>query len=1121
METGYQIANAQTRAGKGGGSSSPVPKSTVVPSEVDFDSVAFYIELYRLVPSCVDTGEDCIPPSNYMNMVMRDITGMGGPEGWRMPDTIYGSINPTRQVYGEVLVKEEYMEFFENILEKYGDNETIPASFNLRGGKYRFVDALHLAASIKRFKRKLGYLPETMDPKIASPKGLFPWTFPDSLGQYVSGVDGGDRIAGGGLNGSGLYYQSSSMDYEMFSLVDSIIGSETDPYVAGGRIHNWVKNTHYDRTPYGAGHRPKSFGFPLKDYEMIRNMQGTSRTPNFINTGLYPAAGLPYGGNGAVFVEGHGWFNTEFHARYGSDLEDNDYYFGDPKNPEPYNSDYHKPPKVFEISPNSNETTDYRMLWVNPADVKRRGASSIISDAREGGFSRIAITIKTFVGKHYFAADSAAQESFQYDALQDLESSVRSEDIEIYASISVLSDHHIINRTGNNHLAQKKFDGSKNDFYVSPCKPDYKNYIKKLIAEAYKYKIDGVVLSYNYVVRNRWGNEECDFENKENTDSLGTSVITKFVNELGKKSQSVAPDSKVYVLTAPLTNMYGVPFWGDTPRFPANGIYTIQDFSPEELNPSSVDGVILNISNVAWVKKIYGFETQVEGYIFEEYFSIYRNELDPNISLGMTSYLSKEWQFQPKFYNDLARYMKGVGMEGMAVVSNNSDQGELGSAFTRQHYGKIREIDFLSNAQQRLPPPTPQNVSTTLRDSSIVFSWDSVDDAVEYRVLRSQGSEGWEKIGMTLSDRSNFVDSAVVSGAMYKYSVESLDRAGNASSQSESAEATFVSRTVDEDGIVSFGDTGATLDFSGVGGVGTVTIAKVTEGAADTSGISEENVSDFRFVIEVEDALDFDSTEARFAISSLTGIEEDPSNVTIYKRSQVGTGTFEMLETSVDDGGTPGDISDDVLLATVDSFSEFAVASDSEPLPVEMAGFEATIADKNAVRLTWTTASETGNVGFHVQRTVGEVEEGSWKTVGSVEGEGTTTDPTSYRHVDEGLPYEADRLTYRLRQVDTDGTLHFSKTVAVERGVGEVELLGTYPNPARTQATLRYALPERQDVTIRLYDMLGREVRTVASGRQEGRHERQMDLSALPSGTYFLRLDAEGQTETQQVTVVR
>ena len=180
--------------------------------------------------------------------------------------------------------------------------------------------------------------------------------------------------------------------------------------------------------------------------------------------------------------------------------------------------------------------------------------------------------------------------------------------------------------------------------------------------------------------------------------------------------------------------------------------------------------------------------------------------------------------------------------------------------------------------------------------------------------------------------------------------------------------------------------------------------------------------------------------------------------------------------------------------------------------------------DGDAIQLSWETTSETGNAGFRIQRRAGEGangREGVWTTVGSVEGSGTTSQAQSYRFTDADLPYEADKLTYRLKQVDTDGTAHLSKTVTVERGVQELELLGTYPNPTRSQATVRYALPGTQDVTVRLYDVLGRQVRTLLSGEQEGRHQRTLDVGALPSGVYFLRLRAGGEMRTQKLTVVQ
>jgi len=313
------------------------------------------------------------------------------------------------------------------------------------------------------------------------------------------------------------------------------------------------------------------------------------------------------------------------------------------------------------------------------------------------------------------------------------------------------------------------------------------------------------------------------------------------------------------------------------------------------------------------------------------------------------------------------------------------------------------------------------------------------------------------------------------------------------------------------------GDTGTSITLSDSStGSGDVSVQQFDSRPVNGGTIDASNVSNRRFVISASGDLSVgDSTEVRFDVSEIEGIS-DPNQVSIYTRELPGIGSFVELETTFD-------AENDELVAFVSGFSEFAFGSDTEPLPVEMAGFEATV-DGDAVRLTWQTASETNNARFEVQRRPVESQRDgstSWNTIGSVGGAGTTTEAQSYGFTDDELPFAADRLEYRLRQVDTDGTAHHSKTITVERGVDEVELLGTYPNPARQQATVRYALPERQEVSLRLYDVLGRQVRTVLSGEQTGRHEQTLEVSELPSGTYFLRLKTGGQTRTRKLTVLR
>ena len=148
--------------------------------------------------------------------------------------------------------------------------------------------------------------------------------------------------------------------------------------------------------------------------------------------------------------------------------------------------------------------------------------------------------------------------------------------------------------------------------------------------------------------------------------------------------------------------------------------------------------------------------------------------------------------------------------------------------------------------------------------------------------------------------------------------------------------------------------------------------------------------------------------------------------------------------------------------------------------------------------------------------------DGRWTEIGAVEGAGTTTRAQRYRFTDRGFPYDAKTLTYRLRQVDIDGTA----TIAGERtvtlgGPAQLELLCTYSNPAQAQATVRVGIPDGvTDARLVLFDLLGRHVRTLAvSGT--GRQTSQRNTSDLAPEVYFLRLTGDGQVRTQKLTIVR
>jgi len=192
----------------------------------------------------------------------------------------------------------------------------------------------------------------------------------------------------------------------------------------------------------------------------------------------------------------------------------------------------------------------------------------------------------------------------------------------------------------------------------------------------------------------------------------------------------------------------------------------------------------------------------------------------------------------------------------------------------------------------------------------------------------------------------------------------------------------------------------------------------------------------------------------------------------------------------------------------------------TEVLPVELTSF-AVAEEDDAALLRWTTATETNNAGFEVQRRLGA--DGAFAPIGFVEGTGTTGRPQSYRFTDDTLPFEAEQAAYRLRQVDLDGTVAYSPEVEFSRAVPErLVLHGNYPNPFQGRTLIRYELPQASLVQMDVFNLLGQRVAQLVNHHQPaGRNEIAFETRGLPSGLYIVRIAADGNSQFRRMTVVR
>ncbi len=180
-----------------------------------------------------------------------------------------------------------------------------------------------------------------------------------------------------------------------------------------------------------------------------------------------------------------------------------------------------------------------------------------------------------------------------------------------------------------------------------------------------------------------------------------------------------------------------------------------------------------------------------------------------------------------------------------------------------------------------------------------------------------------------------------------------------------------------------------------------------------------------------------------------------------------------------------------------------AVVLDSSAIvPVELTNFTSII-DGNKIKLTWETSTETNNRGFEIERTSPLSE---WMPIGFVSGKGTTTEKQFYSFVD--VPLNDDIYSYRIRQVDFDGSSKYSNEIEVNfHRILDYALIQNYPNPFNPITTLSYQLPFTSHVTIKVFDALGSEIAVLVNDmKQSGTHEVTFNAAGLPSGLYLYQM---------------
>jgi len=158
-----------------------------------------------------------------------------------------------------------------------------------------------------------------------------------------------------------------------------------------------------------------------------------------------------------------------------------------------------------------------------------------------------------------------------------------------------------------------------------------------------------------------------------------------------------------------------------------------------------------------------------------------------------------------------------------------------------------------------------------------------------------------------------------------------------------------------------------------------------------------------------------------------------------------------------------------VNLQDADFFTLGSINASQTPLPIELLSFNAIENDITSVNCFWSTASETNNDFFLVERSRDGI---NFSEVGRVVGAGTSNATINYA-LNDYQPYSGLSY-YRLKQVDFNGEYSYSNIVSIQRDISKEGEIIIMPNPNSGKFHVRISNQYCGQSSISIADMNGR-----------------------------------------------
>jgi|GEM_PF-1327524 len=185
-------------------------------------------------------------------------------------------------------------------------------------------------------------------------------------------------------------------------------------------------------------------------------------------------------------------------------------------------------------------------------------------------------------------------------------------------------------------------------------------------------------------------------------------------------------------------------------------------------------------------------------------------------------------------------------------------------------------------------------------------------------------------------------------------------------------------------------------------------------------------------------------------------------------------------------------------------------------LPAELVDFRATMHADKTIHLNWITASENNNNRFEIERSYDGI---SFVNIGQQLGTNTQT-LQNYLMIDQNYNTNETIVYYKLKQVDNNGNFTYSDVRKVNLGQTEkLTQLNVYPNPSNGSVNLAWNGNGSSPMEINIIDIQGKKVFNQTILSMDGYQSRNIDLSMLNAGIYFVQTTINGNYEQLKLVI--